>query len=212
MAEKLAVCVWNYKGGVGKSTLGLVLAEIAAQKGLQVCATDLDGQRNLSDALEFVADKFQNITVQTEIPEELTADLCVIDTRPEMSPDVRAAISFSDMVLVPVMGDFFSAANIGAVWQYTGELGLHSSQTAIIKNCFDNTATSREVETALQKQAFPVAGRLARNMNLVRNIASGRPWNYGMDAKQQIPFMQLYFRMWNAYQMMCAGDFNHAWK
>ena len=33
--EKLAVTVWNYKGGVGKTTVSLILAEIAAKKGLR---------------------------------------------------------------------------------------------------------------------------------------------------------------------------------
>ena len=28
--EKLAVTLWNYKGGVGKSTLALILSQIAA--------------------------------------------------------------------------------------------------------------------------------------------------------------------------------------
>lgn len=212
MAEKLVICIWNYKGGVGKSTISLALAEIAAQKKLNVCVIDLDGQRNLSDALGFVGDIFPNISVQTKIPDELTADLCILDTRPEMSPNIRSAISFSDMVLVPVLGDFFSAANIGAVWQHTSEMGLHLAQTAMIENCFDNTATAREIDTALQQKGFSFAGRLPRNMNLVRNIAGGRPWNFSMDSRQQIPFLQLYFRIWKAYEKMCAGDFDSAWK
>lgn len=46
--QKLAVAIWNYKGGVGKSTIALVLAEIAAQQGLHVLALDLDEQTEFS--------------------------------------------------------------------------------------------------------------------------------------------------------------------
>ncbi len=49
--NKLAVTVWNYKGGVGKSTIALILAEIAASKGLHVVAADLDEQQNLANML-----------------------------------------------------------------------------------------------------------------------------------------------------------------
>ncbi len=33
--DKLAVTIWNYKGGVGKTTVSLILSEIAAQEGLR---------------------------------------------------------------------------------------------------------------------------------------------------------------------------------
>lgn len=212
--SRMAVTVWNYKGGVGKSTISLVLTEIGLQRGLSVSAVDLDGQLNLSDALGFVAPQFPKLTIKHKLPpvtEQLDADLYIIDTRPEMSSEVRAAVSFCDMLLVPTMGDFFSAANIGAVWQYAEELGLHRSQTAMVKNAFENTQTTREIEGALHQQGYPLAGRLPRNANLVRNIASGRPWNSNMDQRQQAPFLDLYERIWKAYERMKSGDFKKTW-
>ena len=212
--SRMAITVWNYKGGVGKSTISLVLTEIGLQRGLSVCATDLDGQFNLSDALSFVKPMFPMLSIKNKlIPtgEQLDADLYVIDTRPEMSGEVRAAISFCDMLLVPTMGDFFSAANVGTVWQYAEELGLHRSQIAMVKNAFENTQTTREIEGALHKQGYPLAGRLPRNANLVRNIASGRPWNASMDQRQQTPFLDLYDRIWKAYERMKSGDFKDTW-
>ena len=43
--EKLAVTIWNYKGGVGKSKISLVLSQIAVQNNLKVLAIDLDGHK-----------------------------------------------------------------------------------------------------------------------------------------------------------------------
>ena len=44
----MIVTLWNYNGGVGKSTISLVLAEIAASNGLHTLAVDLDDQHNLA--------------------------------------------------------------------------------------------------------------------------------------------------------------------
>ena len=42
MPNNLAVTLWSFKGGVGKSTIALTLAEIAAASGLRVLAVDID--------------------------------------------------------------------------------------------------------------------------------------------------------------------------
>ena len=54
-SQKLAVTLWNYKGGVGKSTISLILAEIAATQGLHTLAIDIDEQQNLAEALNLTA-------------------------------------------------------------------------------------------------------------------------------------------------------------
>ena len=53
--DKLAVTFWIYKGGVGKSTLTLIISQIAAKEGLNVLVVDLDPQKNLSETLKLSA-------------------------------------------------------------------------------------------------------------------------------------------------------------
>lgn len=70
--EKLAVTVWNYKGGVGKTTISLIFAQTASRQGLKVLAIDLDEQKNLSEALKLSRHNFPSIETRTDlIPEML---------------------------------------------------------------------------------------------------------------------------------------------
>ena len=214
--EKLAVAMWNYKGGVGKSTISLVLAETAARNGLNAVVVDLDGQQNLSNAMSFVCNNgyFNNITLKNSIDvgdEDIEADIFVIDCRPETTSVVQNAISFADIILVPVIGDFFSAANVGYVWEFIKERDKYPAQASLVKNCFENIVTTREIDSVLHQQGFPVAGRIPRNANLLRNIAAGRPWWVGMDMRQQAPFLELYSRVWTAYKNMLKGNFENPW-
>ena len=52
--EKIAVAAINHKGGVGKTTLSIILTQMALLKRNKVLAIDLDPQRNFTDALSFI--------------------------------------------------------------------------------------------------------------------------------------------------------------
>lgn len=214
MSEKLAVCTWNYKGGTGKTTIALILAQIAAQKGLKVLAMDLDQQHNLTDDLKLVGDAFRTIQVVNRIPDnaiELDVDMYVIDVHPDMNSVIKEALNFTDIVLVPVWADFHNVANLGAVWKYIQDAGLGFQQAALVKNFAENTQTAREIESVMNEQAYPVAGRLPQNRNIPRNIALGRPWLTNMDERQQAPFIFLYNKVWAAYREMLRGNFSNPW-
>ena len=212
--EKLAVTCWNYKGGTGKTTVALILAQIAAQKGLKVLVMDLDAQHNLRDTLALSAAAFPSIEVRTDIPAgaaDLDFDMFVLDTHPDMNDDIKKALSFSDIILVPILGDFLSVANLGAAWNYIQGAGLGFQQAALVKNCMENIQTTREIEDVLKDQGFPLAGRLPRNNNLLRNLASGNRWNARMDKRQQAPFLALYSSLWKAFKQMLKGNFKTPW-
>jgi len=212
--DKLAVTVWNYKGGTGKTTISLILAQIAAQKGLKVLVFDLDQQHNLSDDLNLTGGAFDKIQVLTHIPDnaaEMDVDFYVVDVHPDMNETIKEALNFSDMVLIPVWADLHSVANLGAAWQYVQDAGLGFQQAALVKNFAESTQTAREIEGVMTEQGYPVAGRLPQNRNIPRNIALGRPWCANMDERQQAPFLSLYRRIWSAYREMLKGNFKDPW-
>lgn len=55
--------------GVGKTTLAVIIGEIALGKGIDVVAVDLDPQRDFTDALSFVQDRYDGLRFARGIAE-----------------------------------------------------------------------------------------------------------------------------------------------
>ena len=214
MSEKLAVTIWNYKGGVGKSTISLILSQIAAQNNLKVLAVDLDEQKNLAETLRLSSSIFPNIKVRTELKDEFANedfDFYVIDTHPAKSELIINALKFADIVLVPVLGDYNSLINLSSVWNYIRNSGVGTEQVALIKNCMGSSKVTAEVESVLDEQGYSVAGRLPRSNILLKNIASGDKWDKYMRNNQRTKFIELYENIWSAYHEMLKGKFSNIW-
>ena len=213
--EPLAVCMWNFKGGTGKTVISMILSQMAAQKGLHVVAADLDPSRNLKRALSLSAGLFPTLEVIDGIPDPddwPDVSLFVLDAHPDTSDVVKEALSFADLALVPVLGDFFSALNLGPVWRFIEGTGMSPAQAAIVKNAYEPTETTREIDKALSDLGHHVAGRLPRNGHIPRNVASGRAWCSGMSARQQEPFHALWDNLMRAHGRVSAGDFEDPWR
>ena len=213
--EKLAVTIWNYKGGVGKTTISLILSQIAARQGLNVLAIDLDEQRNLSETLKLSKHNFPSITVHTELKpayHDNNYDFFVIDTHPSKDETVKSAMQFADIVLVPILTDYLSIINLRPVFNYIQSCGVGAGQIAVIKNAVTELRVSAEIESVLAEQNYTIAGRLPRSNILVRNIAAGNSWDKFMRPSQREPFVSLYARVWKAYIRMLSGDFHDIWR
>lgn len=212
--EKLAVTIWNYKGGVGKTTISLILAETASRQGLKVLAIDLDEQRNLSEALKLSRINFPSIEVRTELKPDYADedyDFYIIDTHPTKDDTIKQAVKFSDIVLIPVQPDYLSIVNLRSVFGYVKSCGIGEGQIAIVKNAVTDLKLSSEIEKVLDEQGYISAGRLPRNNLLARNIASGDSWDKFMRPIQREPFISLYARVWKAYIRMLSGEFHGIW-
>ena len=215
MSEKLAVTIWNYKGGVGKSTISLILSEIASQNGLRVLAVDLDEQKNLAETLRLSRSLFPTIEVRTELKEKFADEdfnFYVIDTHPSKDESVMSALKFADIVLVPVLGDYNSLINLRSVFDYVRNAGVGAGQVALVKNCITKSKVTAEVEATLDEQGYSTAGRLPRSNILVRNIASGDKWDKFMRTGQRVKFLDLYENICSAYREMIKGNFHNLWK
>ena len=65
--EKIAIATLNHKGGVGKTTLAVILAQMALLQKRKVLAVDLDPQRNFTDAMSFISERFANLRMKSSL-------------------------------------------------------------------------------------------------------------------------------------------------
>ena len=96
--SKIAAAVFNRKGGVGKSTLSVILAEIALVRHNKVLAVDLDPSHNFTDALNFMKNYFhENLRIQSGLEEsdaDAPEDWIVIDCPPRLGSNA-SGLSFA---------------------------------------------------------------------------------------------------------------------
>lgn len=106
------ICIASAKGGVGKTTVALNLAALAAEDGAQSLVIDLDPQRSAADwrTVRTAARALPRVAAAGvhQLPELLEAakaeglNLVVVDTPPHATDEIFTAARLSDLVLVPV--------------------------------------------------------------------------------------------------------------
>lgn len=214
--EKIAVAAINHKGGVGKTTLSIILTQMALLKRSKVLAIDLDPQRNFTDALSFIENYFKGaLRVKSTLsPEDADCeeDWIILDCPPVLGDITREALDFADLAIVPVRPDFFSLSNLGVLYSFAGEAGKDRSQLPVVKVGYDTSRLARMVEQVLVEKQYPVAGRVPLNRLIPYNITLGRIWSTGLTADARRPFEQMYNRITSAYERMLDGDFNSPWR
>ena len=103
----IALLAW--KGGVGKSTLTINLATAAIEDGHKVGIIDLDPQSSLSEWSDrreaeqpFVSDAKPRAVAQiVEAGRGIGLDLMLIDTPPNATDEVEAALAVADTIIIP---------------------------------------------------------------------------------------------------------------
>ena len=215
--SKIAVAVFNRKGGVGKTTIAVILAQIALIRHNKVLAVDLDPSRNFSDALGFMKNYFKNSLRLKDTLEDSDAEApeewIVIDCPPTLDDSSRKAVDFADIILAPVRPDFFSLSNLAVLYSIASKSGKERAQLPLVKIGYDNSAMSKIANQLISERDYPVAEDLPLHKRIPFNITSGLVWSTGLMARSRQPFENLYEKIIRAADKMNDGitDINEVW-
>ena len=196
----LAVAVFSTTKEVGRTTISLVLAEIAAKKGLKVLLIEMRGAREIPNAVVY-AGTLHSVEVRYKFDPDYArenCDMCILDMQP-MS-EQEEMLKFADIVLIPVPCNISQGYQYGVVLDADFELvykaGLKESQVAIVKNYAKRKGPIGVLESFLDRYSYPVAGRLFESERIAKNLEWGRDWDEKVVKAEREPFYQLYENLW----------------
>ena len=228
--SEIAVAVFYRKGGVGKTTIAVILAEIALVRGKSVLAVDLDPSRNFSSALGFLKESGfrDSLRIKRELEDsdaDATEEWIVIDCPPALDPRAVEdpskfydpsvhAIDFADITVIPVRPDYFSLTPLGLIDSLAeGKCGKSRSQLPLLKLAFDNSLISKVANQVIAESGHPVAEDIALHKSIPYNITSGKIWSMGLAARYRLQYESLYLKIENAMNRLQNGltDIYEVW-
>ena len=207
--SKIAVSVFNRKGGVGKSTLSIILAEIALVRHNKVLAVDLDPSHNFTDALNFMKKFFHDdLRIKSTLEDsdaEAPEDWIVIDCPPRLGEESDLAMKFSDIMVIPVRPDFFSLSNLAVTYSNAAKVGKGRAQLPLVKVGYDDSAMAKIANQIIEEANYPVAADINLHKKIPYNITLGHIWSTGMAATARKPYEKLFEKVELAGEKLMNG-------
>ena len=189
----IAVC--NQKGGCGKTTIAINLAQAFVADGQRVLLADMDPQGSASDwrsmdtegSPAFLVEEMdRGYLLRQARALRRQYDVIIVDCPPQYSEPSAAAIRVADLVLVPVQPSPFDVWATDAIVELIKARQEASSGQPkgayLVSRAISNTALQRSLANALEKQDLPVlaAGTTQRvvyasSASEGRTVFDGRP-------------------------------------
>lgn len=164
------IAVAGMKGGTGKTTIAINLAETLRNDGARVVMVDMDPQssarywRDIAEeqghtstcAVIGATGPSLGATLRTLEP---AADVVVVDTPPRLGPEARAAIAFARVVIAPVaMGgaDVWALEQTAAAIKEAAAVRTDGGPRvwAVLNRIDPRTAFARTLPDAVKEQGF----------------------------------------------------------
>jgi chromosome partitioning protein len=166
------ISVGNMKGGVGKTTSAVHIAQHLGRKGQTLL---LDADEKLQSAVEWCGGTFDGWTFDTlpyrDMTPEITApyEYVVIDTKGnEQGDDLVNLAQHSDLLIVPTKADGTSARGLIRTLKPLAEAGITNYRVLIVANV---GGRGEELRHALAEQDVPVLTTLVRHSTAVGDAA-----------------------------------------
>ena len=198
----MKLAVFNNKGGVGKTTISIILTQIALKKGLKVLGIDQDEQANYSTSMRYLKAKpdYRDLfRLETVINDKVLAykyDVMIVDCPPGINDRSRSAITNADIVIIPVRPDLYSFMHISKILQKSGD--KHYRQIPLVKVGFsDGGIASRKINDEILTKGYRVIGDLPIHKAINDNLSMGEAkwWFKGMTEASRKPFELMYTRL-----------------
>lgn len=180
----LFISLINQKGGVGKTTITLNLAN-SFKDNVKVCVVDLDPQGSIM-TLKDLAKGF-NIVNDFTSPALANADVVFVDTPPYLSDSLIEVIKKSDLIIIPSkagIADLFALKNtVKLIKQHAKNGSRHFVLLNMVKT---GTTLTDDIKQQIEELEIPLLNSIVVDrVNFVRSIAMSNGI-YGMgDSKAE---------------------------
>lgn len=178
--------ILNQKGGVGKTTLAVNIADAIARSGKRVLVVDADAQ---GSALDWAAAReakplfpvagLPRASIHKELPALAKGyQAVIIDGPPRVYEVARSVIMASDLILIPVQPspyDVWAAKEIVDLLNEAQAFKPNLKSAFVINRKIVNTALGRDVVEALNKYRVPVLkSSVCQRIALAESAAAGQ--------------------------------------
>lgn len=182
----MIVSFLNQKGGVGKTTLAVHVADALARRNRRVMLVDADPQ---GSALDWAASRkgeprfpvagMPKASIHKELPALAKGfEAVLIDGPPRVYDVARSAIMASDLVLIPVQPspyDVWAAKEIVDLLREATVFKPALKYAFVINRKIVNTALGRDVADALADYPVPVLkSAICQRVSLAESAAQGQ--------------------------------------